>query len=199
LPSTPSSPDGARRPSRRAIVVLVVLSVALPLALLTVILTVGGDDDGDDVVSPPPGAVTANVDIGEALPDFELDDLDDDPVRLSEFRGRPLVLTFFASWCHPCEEEMPLLEEALADMPEAFAVLAVSYEDLERDSRDFVDRLGVTYPVALDPGGDVKDAYGINAIPQTFFVDADGVLRDRVYGITSRDALDEPLDALLDS
>jgi cytochrome c biogenesis protein CcmG/thiol:disulfide interchange protein DsbE len=197
LRSTPSSPDGTGGPSRRAVVVLVALSIAFPLILLAVILTVDRDD-GDDVVSPAPGAVTASVDIGEPLPDFRLADLDDEPIRLSDFRGRPLVLTFFASWCHPCEEEMPLLEEALTDMPGEFGVLAVSYEDLERDSRAFVDRLGVTYPVALDPDGDVKDAYGINAIPQTFFVDADGVLQDRVYGITSRDALDEPLNALLD-
>jgi cytochrome c biogenesis protein CcmG/thiol:disulfide interchange protein DsbE len=107
------------------------------------------------------------------------------------------VLTFFASWCHPCEEEMPLLEDAWTDDPDRFGVLAVSYDDLERDSRAFVERLGVTYPAVLDLDDQVKDAYGVGAIPQTFFVDANGVLQDRVFGITSRDALDDPLDQLL--
>ena len=74
-------------------------------------------------------------------------------------------------------------------------MLAVSYEDLAADSRAFVDRLGVTYPVALDPDGEASRVRTASPIPQTFFVDADGVLRDRVYGITSKPALDEPLDA----
>lgn len=157
-------------------------------------------DDGDtpSVVQPPPGATDVDVAVGEALPDFTLPDLAGNSVRLSDFRGRPVVLTFFASWCHPCEEEMPLLEDAWTEDPDRFGVVAVSYDDLERDSHAFVERLGVTYPALIDVGDQVKDAYGVGAIPQTFFVDADGVLRDRVFGITSRDALDEPLDALLD-
>jgi cytochrome c biogenesis protein CcmG/thiol:disulfide interchange protein DsbE len=209
LPSTPSSADPSAeppaapsdeisRPSRRAVIALVVVSLALPLALLAVILVANRDDEpGGATVTPAPGRASASVEVGEPLPDFTVRGLDGDPVQLSAFRGRPVVLTFFASWCHPCEQEMPLLEQAHTDDPDAFAVVAVSYEDLERDSRAFVERLGVTYPVGLDPDGVVKDAYGITGIPQTFFVDAGGVLRDRVYGITSARALDEPLDALL--
>jgi cytochrome c biogenesis protein CcmG/thiol:disulfide interchange protein DsbE len=177
--------------------VLVVVSVAVPIAILAGVLVAQRGDDAEDVVTPPPGATDVDVAVGEPLPDFTLPDLAGVPVTLSQFRGRPLVLTFFASWCHPCEEEMPLLEDAWTEDPDAFGVLAVSYDDLERDSRAFVERLGVTYPAVLDLDDQVKDAYGVGAIPQTFFVDADGALRDRVFGITSRDALDEPLDALL--
>ena len=172
------------------------MSVAIPVALLAGILLTNGDDGDSDATSPSidPGA---DVDIGDPLPDFTLNGLDGEPVSLSDFRGSPLVLTFFASWCHPCEQEMPLLEDAHNEQPDDFDVLAVSYDDLENDSRAFVERLGVTYPVALDLEDQVKDVYGVRGIPQTFFVDADGVLQDRVFGITSRDALDEPLDALL--
>jgi cytochrome c biogenesis protein CcmG, thiol:disulfide interchange protein DsbE len=202
LPSTPSSAEaGGRpsRPSRRAVIGLVVASIAIPLVLLVAILVAQRDDDTADgsAVRPVPGRPSAAVEVGQPLPDFTLADVTGSPVQLSQFRGKPLVLTFFASWCHPCEEEMPLLESAHREDPDGFGVLAVSYEDLAGDSRAFVQRLGVTYPAALDPGGDVKRAYGITGIPQTFFVDADGVLRDRVYGITSKQALDEPLDALL--
>jgi cytochrome c biogenesis protein CcmG/thiol:disulfide interchange protein DsbE len=199
LPSTPSSAERGGRPSRRAVIALVVGSIAIPLALLAGILVAQRDDDASRVgaVQPAPGRPSATVKVGEPLPDFTLSDVDGHLVQLSQFRGRPLVLSFFASWCHPCEQEMPLLEAAHRDDPDGLGVLAVSYEDLAGDSRAFVDRLGVTYPAALDPNGDVKRAYGITGIPQTFFVDADGVLRDRVYGITSKAALDEPLDALL--
>jgi cytochrome c biogenesis protein CcmG, thiol:disulfide interchange protein DsbE len=169
------------------------------LVLLAAILVAQRDDDASGVgaVRPVPGRPGAAVKVGQPLPDFTLTDVGGRPVQLSQFRGKPLVLTFFASWCHPCEEEMPLLETAHRKDPDRFGVLAVSYEDLAGDSRAFVERLGVTYPAALDRDGDVQRAYGITGIPQTFFVDADGVLRDRVYGITSRPALDEPLDALL--
>jgi peroxiredoxin len=203
LPSTPSStdltgPNEIRRPSRRAVVALIAASVALPLILLAVILVANRDNGSDgSAVTPPPGHATASVKVGEPLPDFTLTDANGKQVQLSSFRGKPLVLTFFASWCNPCEKEMPLLQQAHDDTPDRFGALAVSYDDLAGDSRDFVHRLGVTFPVGLDPDGQVKRAYGVTGIPQTFFVDANGVLRDRVYGITSKRALDQPLDALL--
>jgi cytochrome c biogenesis protein CcmG/thiol:disulfide interchange protein DsbE len=203
LPSTPSSTDlpdrdESRRPSRRAVIALIAASIALPLVLLAVILVANRDDGASDAaVIPAPGHATASVKVGEPLPDFTLTDVNGRPVQLSSFRGKPLVLTFFASWCNPCEKEMPLLQRAERDDPSRFGVLAVSYDDLAGDSRDFVERLGVTFPVGLDPDGQVKRAYGVTGIPQTFFVDANGVLRDRVYGITSKGALDQPLDALL--
>ena len=76
-------------------------------------------------------------------------------------------------------------------------MLAVTYKDFRPDAIRFTDRLGVTYPALYDTDGVVADRYGVSGIPQTWFIDADGVVRDRVYGITSEAALDEPLDALL--
>ena len=93
---------------------------------------------------------------------------------------------------------MPLLEAApRSERPGAFDVLAVTYKDFRPDAIRFTDRLGVTYPALYDTDGVVADRYGVSGIPQTWFIDADGVVRDRVYGITSKAALDEPLDALL--
>ena len=106
--------------------------------------------------------------------------------QLSAHRGTPVVLTFFASWCHPCEEEMPLLETAHDERPDAFDVLAVSYDDLRGDSVRFTDRLGITYPALFDGDGTVADRYGVTGIPQTWFIDADGVVNNRVYGITTQ-------------
>jgi thiol-disulfide isomerase/thioredoxin len=108
-----------------------------------------------------------------------------------------VVLTFFASWCHPCEQEMPLLEQAHKHHPEQFDVLAVTYKDLRGDAVDFTRRLGVTFPAMYDEGA-VSDRYRISSIPQTWFIDANGVVRERVFGITSRQALDEPLNRLLE-
>ena len=220
MPSTPSSPEATdtdRRPSRRALIALVVVSIALPLGLLATVVVVtrdsGGhgavaaDCDGTPASTASDGAPSASETtvatpergaVGEVAPDFALLTLDEcTREQLSAHRGTPVVLTFFASWCHPCEQEMPLLEAASAARPGAFDVLAVTYKDFRSDAISFTDRLGVTYPALYDADGVVADRYGVSGIPQTWFIDADGVVRDRVYGITSKAALDEPLDALL--
>ena len=193
---------------------LIAISCLVPLAILAVILTTNRDGERDNAVAagcPPStttaprttapaaaGAAPARAEVGAAAPDFELLTLDRCTTeRLAAHRGTPVVLTFFASWCHPCEEEMPLLEAAHTDDPNGFDVLAVTFRDLRADAVQFTDRLGVTYPALFDTDGKVGDRYGVSGIPQTWFIDADGVVRDRVYGITSKRALDEPLHALL--
>ena len=193
---------------------LVAISCLVPLAILAVILTTNRDDDSGDAVAagcptstttasraaapPATGTAPARAEVGSRAPDFELLTVDRCTTeRLSAHRGTPVVLTFFASWCHPCEEEMPLLEAAHSDDPNRFDVLAVTFRDLRADAVQFTDRLGVTYPALFDTDGKVGDRYGVSGIPQTWFIDADGVVQDRVFGITSKPALDEPLQALL--
>ena len=220
MPSTPSSPeatDTERRPSRRALIALVVVSIALPLGLLATVVVVTRDSGGNDAVAADCATTTSSTApvssgaapattvetpdrgaVGDVAPDFELLTLNEcTREQLSAHRGTPVVLTFFASWCHPCEQEMPLLEAARSARPGAFDVLAVTYKDFRSDAISFTDRLGVTYPALYDADGTVAGRYGVSGIPQTWFIDANGVVRDRVYGITSKAALDEPLDALL--
>lgn len=188
-----SSDAGGRGPSRRAMAALLVVSLALPGALLAWVLLAHDHEAPDSA-----GAfVAGRARLGGLAPDFRLDALGGEQFRLTGTRGSPVVLTFFASWCHPCEEELPLLEAAHDERPHDFEVVAVSFEDRRRDSEAFAERLGVKYPALSDPNNDVANAYGVRGIPATFFIDADGVIRDRVHGITSRDALDKPLAALL--
>jgi len=177
---------------------LLVVSVALPGALLAWVLRAHDGERpgaaGSQSVDP---FVAGHARLGQLAPDFRLETLGGEPFRLTGARGSPVVLTFFASWCHPCEEELPLLEAAHDERPHDFEVVAVSFEDLRRDSKAFAARLGVKYPALFDPDNGVAHAYGVRGIPATFFIDSDGVIRDRVHGITSRDALDKPLEALL--
>lgn len=158
------------------------------------------DSDGGSsvrVVEPEGAVEPGRADVGSDAPDFRLTALDGTQRRLSDYRGRAVVLTFVASWCNPCEKEMPLLEDAATEYGDRLQVLAVSYKDLRMDTEAFVERLGVTYPVFPDGESVVAEAYGVRAIPQTFFIDEAGVVRDRVFGITTKRALDEPLQALL--
>jgi DsbE subfamily thiol:disulfide oxidoreductase len=183
--------DPGRPAPRRRLLLVAVVAVAIPAVLLAVILA---GQDSEDV------GTRLRSGVGQEAPDFRLERLDDrGSVELSQFRGTPVVLTFFASWCHPCEEEMPLLEDAAQEHGRELAVIGVNYEDARSLSLEFAQELGVTFPTVYDDGGVVAERYGVVAIPQTLFIDERGVVRDRVYGITSKDALDEPLDALLDS
>jgi cytochrome c biogenesis protein CcmG/thiol:disulfide interchange protein DsbE len=197
LRSTRSSAE-RQAPSRRALVALAVAAVAVPAAGLGVVLA--GDAGGGD---PPPTAATLSPtvagrgEVGEPAPDFALAGFDGVVYRLGDQRGRPVVLTFFASWCHDCELEMPLLDAAARAHGDDLSVVAVSYDDLRRDAAAFVERLGVSFPTLFDPDDAVARRFGVRGIPQTFFIDAQGVVRDRVFGITSEDALAGPLEALL--
>jgi cytochrome c biogenesis protein CcmG/thiol:disulfide interchange protein DsbE len=208
LPSTPSSdsaPDhnASRPPSRVAIAAMIVLSIAIPAVLLALILTHNdhhnGPSSASGVSAPGESPIDARfAKVGAPAPNFTLPSTTGSTVKLSSLRGHPVVLVFFASWCHPCEEELPVLQQFATDDGGRMQVVGVNFRDLASDSVNFVKRLKVTFPALLDePSSPVAQHYGVRGIPQTVFIDAHGVVRGRVYGQTSRTALQPAIDDLL--
>jgi len=201
--SRSGGPDGGGRPrpSTTAIILLVVGSLAIPAVLLALILTHdSGTSSPAARTSPsvPDPIDTSRARIGTPAPPFALPDTHGATVSLGGLRGRPVVIAFFASWCHPREEELPVLEQFARDEGDRLHVVAVNFRDLSAYSADFVRRLGVTYPALLDdPRAPVAASYGVRGIPQTVFVDAKGVVRGRVYGVTSRKELAPAIDDLV--
>ncbi len=121
--------------------------------------------------------------IGKLAPDFTLNGLDGQEVSLRGFRGRPVLLNFWATWCGPCQMEMPLLQAVHEKWAgTGLVLLAVNLQEDPVSVREFVESAGYTFPVLLSPGNDVSLAYNIRGIPATFFVDADGVIRDMKIG-----------------
>ncbi len=97
--------------------------------------------------------------------------------RLSDYRGRVVVLNVWASWCEPCKTETPLLERLQHRIAARGAtVLGVTYKDLTSDAQAFVRRYHMTYPVLRDVSGDFAQAYGITGVPETFVLDRSGEL-----------------------
>jgi cytochrome c biogenesis protein CcmG/thiol:disulfide interchange protein DsbE len=136
--------------------------------------------------------------VGRVAPDFALADLDGNPVRLADLRGRPVVLNFWASWCGPCVEEFPLLREAAeAHADEGLAVVGIVYRDRSEAARDFMARNGGTWPAAMDPGERVADAYGILGPPETYFIARDGTIAARQFGPVDAGALERQLATIL--
>src|SRR5262245_39283856 len=139
--------NGRSRPSKGAIALLVFVSVAIPAGLLALILV--NDDSGTPSGSATSTTVGNPIDeskakVGRPAPRFALRDIDGRDVALTDFRGTPVVIVFFASWCHPCEEELPVLEQYSKDEGDRMHVVAISFRDLPSDSENFVRRLGVT-------------------------------------------------------
>jgi thiol-disulfide isomerase/thioredoxin len=184
LPSTPSSAD--RRFSRTRLAILIAISIGIPALALLFILRANDSDSAASSSSTTVVTVPAprRARIGAAAPDFVGTDLNGRSVQLSRLRGRPVVLTFFASWCHPCEEELPALERAQQSAGNKLHVVGVNYQDLAGDSKDFVHRLGVTFPVVTEDEGTnpIAKRYDVHEMPDVVFIDAKGVVRDREWG-----------------
>jgi len=200
LPSTRSSEPSDRPPRRRGW--LLILAGVLTVGLVAGVLVALLGDSSESGGTTRPGPVTGvGGEVGSPAPDFQLPALDGrGDVRLADYRGRPVIVNFWASWCNPCREEFPLLKQALRDhRAQRLAVIGVTYQDIASDSRGFVKRQRATWPQGVDDGGAVADAFGVRAIPQSFFVRADGTIAARVFGFTSEAALAGPLEELLSS
>lgn len=113
--------------------------------------------------------------IGKPAPDFTLQLYDGGEVTLSELRGQVVVLNFWASWCDPCRDEAPDLEQAWRDYKDQGVVfIGVDYVDVESEAQEYLEEFDVTYPNGLDKGQKISNAYRIRGVPETFFVDKSG-------------------------
>jgi cytochrome c biogenesis protein CcmG/thiol:disulfide interchange protein DsbE len=127
------------------------------------------------------GGGTARV--GDPAPEISAVGLDGQPVRLSSLRGRPVLVNFWASWCVPCRQEMPLLRDELQQhSADGFAIVGVIFKDQGDPAREFARAFGATWPSALDPDGAIAKAYRVVAPPQSYFVDRNGILRSIQVG-----------------
>jgi len=143
-------------------------------------------------------AVTPTA-IGNVAPDFSVADLDGNPIRLAELRGRPVIINFWASWCGPCVEEFPLLRKAAArHADDGLVVVGIVWRDRSEAARDFMARNGATWAAAMDPGERVARDYGILGPPETYFIGRDGTIVARLIGQISAASLDEKLAAVIE-
>ena len=130
-----------------------------------------------------PSVQNAGPTVGTPGIPFELRTLDGQAISLESFRGKPLVMNFFASWCDPCREEMPLINELAAQSGnKGYSVLAIAVEDSRAAVTEYAKEYKLTLPIALDLNSKVKRAYRIFGPPATFFIDRQGIIRDIIIG-----------------
>jgi len=140
--------------------------------------------------APTPGPA-----VGRAAIAFNLHTLDGKAIGLETFRGKPFVMNFFASWCDPCREEMPLINElASVGVKQGFNVLGIAVEDTRAAIIEYRKESKLIFPLALDLNSMVKRAYRIFGPPATFFIDSQGIIRDLVLGPISKERAREALN-----
>jgi peroxiredoxin len=123
---------------------------------------------------------------GKVAPDFTLPDLQGKMYKLSDYKGKVVFVNFWATWCKPCEEEMPSMQvmyEAVKKNFQNFELLAVSIDSKEPNVvKSFARKYGLTFPILHDKKGKIKEIYKTTGVPESFIVDQNGVIAEKVWG-----------------
>jgi thiol-disulfide isomerase/thioredoxin len=135
---------------------------------------------------------SSDVQIGKPAPDFALLLEDGRHTTLSDLRGRPVVINFWATWCGPCRIEMPELMRAAAEDPN-LVMLAVNVQESREQVSPFADEFAMAVPVVIDPAGAIKTFYAVRGLPTTYFIDKSGEIAAIYAGTLTPAALEERL------
>ena len=198
-----------RRAPERGLLGYVALAGALVLAIGVgaYLFVSSGEDEGVVPVLPAsvgtPQPNTGPLDPnrpkeGEVAPDFALPDARNPGrlVKLSDFRGRPVVLNFYYSTCDPCKREIPTFVRAGSALGESVVFLGVDWLEGQEDAVSILDKYGAEYPAVLDRSGAVAEHYRVQGYPTTFFIDEAGILRAIRSGEVHEDRLAELLETV---
>ena len=155
--------------------------------------------------SPAPASADASTDRSQGsattepqpAPDFTVLDRDGNQVKLSDLRGKPVVLSFWASWCGICKTGMPDFEEVYADEGEDVHFMMINLttgSETEQVATDYVDENGYTFPIYMDTEIEAASAFGVTGVPITYFIDADGNLAAYGQGRLGTDGIRQGID-----
>ncbi|MCM3742291.1 thiol-disulfide oxidoreductase ResA [Oceanobacillus luteolus] len=133
--------------------------------------------------------------VGDQAPDFQLTQINKnneaETIRLSDLKGKGVMLNFWAAWCKPCEREMPYMQELYPKYNElGIEIVAVSMDSTELVVDRFIDEYDLTFPVPQDKSGEIRDLYKVRPLPSTFFINPEGEIVEYVKGELSLESLE---------
>jgi len=152
--------------------------------------------------TPAPSAsvivVGRNPLMDQPAPNFTLQTLDGKTISLADLRGKPVIVNFWASWCVPCRDEFPLLVSAYQRYSgQGLQIVGVIHDDGPQTATDFAKSYGATWPLVLDPGDSVWQAYNGALVPISYFIDRSGVVRVVSYGPPPAGFMDQEIAKIL--
>lgn len=151
---------------------------ALLSAVLLVLITILVAGCGQEKEKYP-----AKATVNSLAPDFTLTDIQGQKWQLSDLRGKLVFINFWATWCPPCQEELPSMEELNRGLEKGkFQMLTILSNDNPDLARRLADRIGLTFPILIDPDSKGAARYGITGVPETFIIDSQGILREKIIG-----------------
>lgn len=180
-----------------------ILKLVIAVLIFAIVMVGAGKlyDRLGSTVSTETLAETQPEEQKETAPDFTVYDRDGKAWKLSDFVGKPVVLNFWASWCGPCQMEMPDFEEQYLAYGEDIHFLMVNLTDGRQETVEtaaaFIEDAGYTFPVYFDRDMDAAITYSVNAVPVTYFIDAQGALVTYRQGMLSAEVLKSGIDLLL--
>jgi cytochrome c biogenesis protein CcmG/thiol:disulfide interchange protein DsbE len=185
----------AQKPGRRRRIIIFCVVSLVNVGLLALLLS--------QLLTPASHVATDPL-VGHAAPNFSLTALhpggSQGTLSLADFKGKPVVLNFWATWCAPCKEELPLLEKTWQQeqaQGKDVVFLGVDFQEAGSDAANFVQQYGISYQILLDTDGAATLKYGITGLPQTVFINRQGVVVSKVPGELTARTLVSGLQAIL--
>ncbi len=149
------------------------------IVILLTVLLLNGCDNSTTEQQVSQGGLVGNI-----APDFTLTNMQGEQVCLSQFRGKVVVLNFWATWCPPCREEMPSMEKLFRDFKDkGLVMLAVNVDENGKQAvNKFLQRTPYTFPIVLDKDSVAQNVYGVFRFPESFIIDRNGVVVEKIIG-----------------
>ena len=142
------------------------------------------------------GALPPAPAVGHPAPDFTLTTAAGETFKLSDLRGTPVVLNFWATWCPPCRAELPELQAASERLTGQVAIVGVNQAEAPAEVGAFAEKLGLTFAIPLDQDAEVSRLYRVRSLPTTFFIDRSGVIRQMQIGPVTEATLEQLLKTI---
>lgn len=187
--------DGSRQDTWRWIVAGLLAGLAIGIVIFFGTPGLGNTQASSPAQTSAPAE--AKPFVGQPAPGFTTEDTDGKTISLSDYAGDVVLLNFWATWCGPCEIEMPHLQERFERFqPDGFWVLGVNFDEPRNLVASYGQENELTFPLVLDPGGEIQQLYRIRGYPSSYLVDRDGTIVDVHVGLMTEDRMDEMLAAV---